>query len=44
MYLLYLSVWKIIGLLPEKIAYQVANFVSDIAYRRDGRKVKKTAQ
>jgi KDO2-lipid IV(A) lauroyltransferase len=41
MYLLYLSVWKIIGLLPEKIAYQVANFVSDIAYRRDGRKVKR---
>ena len=41
MYLLYLSVWKIIGLLPEKIAYQVANFVSDIVYRRDGRKVKR---
>ena len=41
MYLLYLFVWKIIGLLPEKIAYQVANFVADIAYRRNGRKVKR---
>ncbi len=41
MYLLYLLVWKIIGLLPEKLAYQVANQVSDLIFRRNSRRVQR---
>jgi KDO2-lipid IV(A) lauroyltransferase len=41
MYLLYLSIWKIIGFLPEKLAYKIANLVSDFTYLRNGRKVQR---
>ena len=36
MYLLYLFAWKVIALLPEKSAYQLANFVSDRIYKKNG--------
>ena len=35
MYLLYLFAWKVIGILPEKTAYQLANFVSDQILRKN---------
>ena len=41
MYLLYLFAWKIIGILPEKTAYQLANFVSDQILRKNGKGVQK---
>ena len=41
MYLLYLSTWKIIGFIPEKLAYKIANLVSDFTYLRNGRKVQR---
>ena len=41
MYLLYLYTWKIIGFLPEKLAYKIANLVSDFTYLRNGRKVQR---
>ena len=41
MYLLYLLIWKIIGFLPEKLAYKIANLVSDFTYLRNGRKVQR---
>ena len=41
MYLFYLLAWKIIGLLPEKLAYKLANRVADIAYRKDGKGVRR---
>ena len=41
MYLLYLLAWKIIGFLPEKLAYKIANLVSDFTYLRNGRKVQR---
>jgi len=41
MYLLYLFGWKIIGILPEKNAYKLANFVSDRIFRKNGKGVKR---
>lgn len=41
MYLLYLSAWKFIGILPEKTAYQLANLVADYINRRNGKGVKR---
>ena len=41
MYLFYLLAWKIIGLLPEKLAYRLANRIADIAYRKDGKGVRR---
>ena len=41
MYLLYLFAWKIIGILPEKNAYKLANFVSDRIFRKNGKGVKR---
>jgi KDO2-lipid IV(A) lauroyltransferase len=41
MYLLYLFAWKIIGVLPEKNAYKLANFVSDRIFRKNGKGVKR---
>lgn len=41
MYLLYLFAWKVIGILPEKTAYKLANFVSDRIFRRNGKGVKR---
>lgn len=41
MYLLYLFAWKVIGILPEKTAYQLANFVSDQILRKNGKGVQR---
>jgi lauroyl/myristoyl acyltransferase len=41
MYLLYLFAWKIIGVLPEKNAYKLANFVSDRIFKKNGKGVKR---
>ena len=41
MYLLYLFAWKVIGILPEKNAYKLANFVSDRIFRKNGKGVKR---
>ena len=41
MYLLYLFAWKIIGILPEKNAYKLANLVSDRIFRKNGKGVKR---
>ena len=39
MYLAYLLAWRIIGLLPEKMAYGLANLISDYIYRKNGKGV-----
>ena len=41
MYLLYLFAWKVIGTLPEKTAYQLANFVSDQILRKNGKGIQR---
>jgi len=41
MYLLYLFAWKIIGVLPEKSAYKLANLVSDRIFKKNGKGVKR---
>ncbi|MEY3128298.1 MAG: hypothetical protein RIS06_854 [Actinomycetota bacterium] len=41
MFILYLLAWKIIGLLPEKSAYKLANLISDRIYRKNGKGVKR---
>ncbi|MEY3127684.1 MAG: hypothetical protein RIS06_240 [Actinomycetota bacterium] len=41
MYLLYLFAWKLIALLPEKSAYQLANFVSDRIYKKNGKGIRR---
>lgn len=41
MYLLYLFAWKVIGVLPEKSAYKLANVISDLVYGRNGKGVKR---
>ena len=41
MYLLYLFAWKVIGILPEKTAYQLANFASDQILRKNGKGVQR---
>jgi len=41
MYLGYLLVWRIIGILPEKIAYGLANQVSDYLFKKNGKGVKR---
>ena len=41
MYLLYLFAWKVIGILPEKTAYQLANFVSDQILRKNGKGIQR---
>jgi KDO2-lipid IV(A) lauroyltransferase len=41
MFILYLLAWKIIGLLPEKTAYKLANLISDRIYRKNGKGVKR---
>lgn len=41
MYLFYLFAWKFIGILPEKIAYALASFVADYAFRKNGKGVKR---
>jgi KDO2-lipid IV(A) lauroyltransferase len=41
MFLTYLLAWKLIGALPEKIAYALANKISDFIYFRNGKGVKR---
>ena len=41
MFLTYLLAWKLIGALPEKIAYALANQISDFIYFRNGKGVKR---
>jgi KDO2-lipid IV(A) lauroyltransferase len=41
MYLLYLFAWKVIGVLPEKSAYKLANLISDQIYNKNGKGVKR---
>jgi len=41
MYLLYLFAWKVIGVLPEKSAYKLANKISDQIFNKNGRGVKR---
>lgn len=41
MYLLYLFAWKVIGVLPEKSAYKLANLVSDQIFKKNGKGVKR---
>jgi KDO2-lipid IV(A) lauroyltransferase len=41
MYLFYLFAWKLIGILPEKIAYALASFVADYAFKKNGKGVKR---
>jgi KDO2-lipid IV(A) lauroyltransferase len=41
MYLLYLFAWKVIGVLPEKSAYKLANAISDQIYKKNGKGVKR---
>lgn len=41
MYLLYLLAWKLIGYLPEKSAYKLANLASDWIYKKNGKGIKR---
>jgi KDO2-lipid IV(A) lauroyltransferase len=41
MYLLYLFVWKLIAVLPEKLAYKFAYYVSDQIYKKNGKGIKR---
>jgi KDO2-lipid IV(A) lauroyltransferase len=41
MYLFYLLAWKIIGFLPERLAYRYANWIADRFYFRNGNAVKR---
>ena len=41
MYLLYLFAWKVIGVLPEKSAYKLANVISDRVYSKNSKGVKR---
>jgi phosphatidylinositol dimannoside acyltransferase len=41
MYLGYLLAWRIIGVLPEKIAYSLANLISDYIFKKNGKGVKR---
>jgi phosphatidylinositol dimannoside acyltransferase len=41
MYLGYLLAWRIIGVLPEKIAYCLANLISDYIFKKNGKGVKR---
>ena len=41
MYLFYLLAWKLIGYLPEKSAYKLANLASDWIYKKNGKGIKR---
>ena len=41
MYLLYLFVWRLVGVLPEKLAYGIGSKVSDYVYKKNGKGVKR---
>jgi KDO2-lipid IV(A) lauroyltransferase len=40
-YLAYLLGWKIVGLLPEKVAYSLFNLLAQFMYRRNGKSVRR---
>ncbi len=41
MFLFYLFAWKLIGILPEKIAYALASFVADFVFKKNSKGVKR---
>jgi lauroyl/myristoyl acyltransferase len=41
MYLAYLFTWRLVGLLPAKVAYGLGNLVSDYVYKKNGKGVKR---
>ena len=41
MYLAYLFAWRLVGVLPEKIAYAIGARISDYVYKKNGKGVKR---
>ena len=41
MYLAYLFAWRLVGILPEKIAYAIGAKISDYVYKKNGKGVKR---
>lgn len=41
MYIAYLLAWRLIGVMPEKLAYLLANKISDYLYKKNGKGVKR---
>ena len=41
MYLLYLFAWRLISFIPEKLAYNLANLISDRIYKKNGKGIKR---
>jgi KDO2-lipid IV(A) lauroyltransferase len=41
MYLAYLFVWRLIGVMPERLAYAIGSKVSDYVYKKNGKGVKR---
>ena len=41
MYLAYLFAWRLVGFLPEKLAYAIGRKVSDYVYKKNGKGVKR---
>lgn len=39
MYVAYLVGWKIVGALPEKLAYRIFDVIAEVVYKRDGKQV-----
>ena len=41
MYIAYLLAWRLIGVMPEKLAYLLANKIADYLYKKNGKGVKR---
>jgi KDO2-lipid IV(A) lauroyltransferase len=41
MYLAYLFVWRLVGVMPERLAYAIGSKVSDYVYKKNGKGVKR---
>jgi KDO2-lipid IV(A) lauroyltransferase len=41
MYIAYLLAWRLIGILPERLAYGLANTIADYLYKKNGKGVKR---
>ncbi len=41
MYIAYLLAWRLIGVIPEKLAYLLANKIADYLYKKNGKGVKR---
>jgi KDO2-lipid IV(A) lauroyltransferase len=41
MYIAYLLAWRLIGILPERLAYGLANKIADYLYKKNGKGVKR---